>query len=130
MSQIALSRETEVPASNSLKRSDLVSSAIVSFHLLCVLSAVYASVIFRSFYLLPLFWLWFGLGMNGLLNLMHECAHLHVFKKRGGSVFVGRWILGPLSLADFDAFQKRHWQHHRRLGETDDPKYIYHESIH
>ena len=35
------------------------------------------------------YWMFFGLSANGLLNLMHECAHLHVFKERRGSDLLG-----------------------------------------
>lgn len=59
--------------------------------------------------------------MNGLLNLLHECAHYHVFTKRKGSDILGRWVLGPVAVADFDSYRKRHWDHHRKLGQDDDP---------
>jgi fatty acid desaturase len=63
--------------------------------------------------------------MNGLLNLMHECAHLHTFRKRELSDFWGRWVLGPLALADFDAYRRRHWEHHKHLGVPGDTKDAY-----
>ena len=61
-------------------------------------------------------WLWFGLTLTGLLNLMHECAHRLAFRRRRSSDLLGRWLLGPLVLADFDAYRERHWAHHRNLG--------------
>lgn len=111
------------------KRSDAWSTLIVATNLTLVLMPLYLSAwLGFGLYLLPA-WAWFGVGMNGLLNLMHECAHYHVFSGRAGSVFLGRWVLGPLALADFDAYQKRHWTHHRHLGEGDDPKYVYRVNV-
>jgi fatty acid desaturase len=111
------------------KRSDAWSGMIVATHLIAVLMPLYLSVWAGIGPHLLLAWLWMGIGMNGLLNLMHECAHYHVFTGRGSSVFLGRWVLGPLALADFDAYQRRHWSHHRHLGEAEDPKYIYRVSV-
>ena len=73
--------------------------------------------------------IWFGLGMSGLLNLMHEAAHFHVFKQTRHSKVLGRYLLGPLSLSDFDGYRVRHWQHHKKLGEADDSKYLYKETL-
>src|SRR5260370_30037724 len=70
-------------------------------------------------------WLSFGFLMNGLLNLMHECAHYHVFVGRQGSDFLGRWILGPLALTDFDEYRWRHWKHHTNFGIDGDTKDAY-----
>jgi fatty acid desaturase len=68
--------------------------------------------------------------MNGLLNLMHECAHYHVFAARRGSDFLGRWVLGPLALADFDGYRWRHWKHHTHFGIDGDTKDAYLVDIH
>ena len=97
------------------KRSDAVSWAIFTAHLAIVFIPVYLSVMSGCGLRLLLFAVWFGAGMNGLLNLMHECSHHHVFKNESASAFLGRWVLGPLALSDFDAYRKRHWDHHRRL---------------
>jgi len=63
--------------------------------------------------------------MSGLLNLMHECAHYHVFRERAGSDLIGRWLLGPLLMADFDGYRERHWKHHVHLGVDGDTKSSY-----
>jgi fatty acid desaturase len=112
-------------ASYLVKRSDLTSALVVVSHVAVVLAPLYFAASFDLGLYSAAAWLWVGAGMNGLLNLFHECAHLHVFNARWGSVVLGRWVLGPLALADFDGYQRRHWVHHRRLGEADDPKYIY-----
>lgn len=112
------------------KRPDLWSALIVATHLAAVLFPLYVSARAGIGPHVVLAWLWIGVGMNGLLNLLHECAHYHVFSGRAGSLFLGRWILGPLVLTDFDAYQKRHWIHHRCLGEGEDPKYIYRVNVH
>ena len=74
---------------------------------------------------LLLLWLWFGLTMNGLLNLMHEAAHYSVFRPRWASDVLGDWVMAPMVLADFVAYRNRHWDHHRHLGTDRDTKYTY-----
>jgi len=119
-----------MPPSRFAKRSDAASVAVVAAHLALVLAPIYvAAALGPGWWLLPC-WLWFGLTMNGLLNLMHETAHYHVFTSRAANDLFGRWMLGPLSLADFDGYRQRHWDHHRRLGQPDDPKVTYHTDIH
>ena len=119
-----------MPPSRFAKRSDVLSTAVVVSHLAFVFAPTYiAAVVGPTFWLIGL-WLWFGLGMNGLLNLMHETAHYHVFRPRWANDFLGRWVLGPLSLADFDGYRQRHWDHHRKLGAPDDPKVTYHVDVH
>jgi fatty acid desaturase len=111
------------------KRSDLTSLAVVAAHLALVLAPVYLAAATAPGYRLVVYWLWFGLTMNGLLNLMHECAHYSVFRPRWASNVLGRWVLGPLLFADFDSYRQRHWDHHRNLGLPDDPKYTYRVDI-
>ncbi|HTD22570.1 MAG TPA: fatty acid desaturase [Terriglobales bacterium] len=107
------------------KRSDVVSFMITTGHIAFVLAPVYLAAVIGPGVLLVLFWLWTGLTMSGLLNLMHECAHYHVFKKRWGANLLGRWILAALMVTDFDAYRALHWAHHQNLGGSDDPKYSY-----
>lgn len=112
------------------KRSDAASLLVVSAHLALVLAPLFVAAALGVGWHLPLCWLAFGLLMNGLLNLMHETSHYHVFVSREANNRFGRWVLGPMALADFDAYRERHWNHHRRLGEPDDPKITYHTDIH
>ena len=56
---------------------------------------------------------------------MHECAHRLAFRRRRSSDLLGRRVLGPLALADFDAYRERHWAHHRNLGLDTDTKDAY-----
>jgi fatty acid desaturase len=107
------------------KRADITSLAVVIAHFTFVLAPVYLAAATGPSVFIIFFWLWFGLSAQGLLNLMHECAHYHVFTKRWGSNVLGRWVLAPLMLADFDNYRQLHWAHHRNLGEGDDPKYSY-----
>ena len=118
-----------MPDSTLDKRSDLFSLAVVTVHVVLVFSPVYvaATLPFGWWLLLP--WLVFGLLMNGLLNLMHEAAHYHVFRWRDANDMLGRWALGPLVGADFGSYRQRHWDHHRHLGEPEDPKISYHQDI-
>jgi fatty acid desaturase len=107
------------------RRSDVVSGALALAHLAFVLAPVYLAAAIGASPWLVLLWIWFGLAMHGLLNLMHECAHYSTFKARGASNFAGSWVLGPLVFADFDGYRQRHWDHHRRLGVDGDTKDAY-----
>jgi len=107
------------------KRSDIASLGVVAAHITFVLAPIYLAAAMAPSIFLILFWLWFGLTASGLLNLMHECAHYHAFKKRWSSNLLGRWVLAPLVVADFDNYRLLHWAHHRNLGTADDPKYSY-----
>ncbi len=117
---------TEMPPSRPAgKRSDGISTVLVALHVTATLAPAYAAA-----WLGPSFWLlaaWLALGsmMHGLLNLMHEAAHAHVFRGRRHSDWLGRWLLGPLVVSDFDAYRRRHWDHHRHLGTSRDTKYAY-----
>jgi fatty acid desaturase len=112
------------------KRSDLRSLLTVVAHLALVLAPVYTAAYFGPGLAWVAFWFLFGFLMNGLLNLMHECAHYHVFISRRGSDFLGRWVLGPLALADFDGYRWRHWKHHTHFGIDGDTKDAYLVDIH
>ena len=107
------------------KRSDALSLLVVAAHLGFVLLPVYlAAALGPSLWLLAL-WLWFGLSMHGVLNLMHEASHFHVFHARAASDRLGHWILGPLVASDFDVYRQRHWDHHRFVGAENDTKDAY-----
>lgn len=112
------------------RRSDARSLLQVGAHLLLVLAPLLlAARLGPGLHLLPL-WLWFGLTMNPLLNLLHEAAHGLVFRQRGADRLLGVYLLAPLSLADFDRYRDRHFDHHRHLGQARDPKYTYRVGIH
>lgn len=121
---------TDRRPSKIVKRSDLKSALIVGAHLCFVLAPIgLAAFIGPSVWWL-LLWIWFGFSMQALLNLMHEVAHLHVFKSRRANELFGRWLLGPLMFADFDRYREVHWAHHRNVGMEADPKYSYRIDIH
>jgi fatty acid desaturase len=107
------------------RRGDTVSWAVTVGHVTLVFAAVPAAAALGPSPAVVLLWLWFGFTMNSLLNLMHECAHRLAFRRRESNDLVGRWVLGPLSLADFDAYRRRHWAHHKNLGLDGDTKDAY-----
>jgi len=111
------------------KRSDLISAINAFVHIAFVLCPVYLAAVQGPGFSSVVFWLWCGLSINGLLNMMHECAHYHTFERRSWCDFLGRWILAPLFFADFDNYRDLHWEHHRSLGGEGDPKYTYKVSI-
>jgi fatty acid desaturase len=82
------------------RRPDLLSALVVVAHLALALSPLLLATA------LPVGWVtvgWvvvFGLLMNGILNLLHESAHLLVFRRRALNAFLGGWVIGPLLLAD------------------------------
>jgi len=111
------------------KRSDTISLAVVAGHVGLVLAPVYLAALTGPGLHLVLCWLWTGLSMQGLLNLLHECAHGHVFRDARWSETLAHWLLAPLMGASFEGYRSLHWKHHRNLGTDDDPKYSYHEDI-
>lgn len=111
------------------RRSDLTSAGLALAHFALVFAPVYLAAAVGPHPVVLLLWLWFGTTQNGIINLLHESAHGLTFKSQALSRFLGRWVLGPLVLADFDDYRERHWQHHRRLGMPDDPKLGYHQDI-
>ena len=127
-----MSAAPESPASrwqHAERRSDVVSLSVVAGHLALVLSPVYGTAAAGPGWLVLVALLVFGLSMNGVLNLMHECAHRLVFRRGAWSDVLGRWIVGPLVFADFDRYRERHWAHHRYLGEPGDTKDAYRVEI-
>ena len=111
------------------RRSDAVSLAVVVAHLGFALTPVYLAAIAGPRPVLVLLWLWLGLSMHALLNLLHESAHALVFRSRPANELLGRWLLGPLVFADFDGYRDRHWAHHRHFGAEGDTKDTYLISI-
>jgi fatty acid desaturase len=107
------------------RRSDAVSLLCVTGHIALVFWPLYAAAYFGPAWWWVLAWLFFGFGMNGLLNLMHETAHALVFRSKQPSEWLGRWVLAPLVFADFDGYKERHWQHHRCLGVEGETKDTY-----
>jgi fatty acid desaturase len=116
---------TERRPVKAVKRSDLKSALVVGAHFCFVLAPLCLAVSIGPSTWWLLLWVWFGLSMQALLNLMHEAAHLHVFKSRRANELFGRWLLGPLMFADFDRYREVHWAHHRNVGLEGDPKYSY-----
>ena len=107
------------------KRSDAMSLLVVSSHLIVVVGPVYAAAALGPGWHTVVWWLLFGLSMNGILNLMHECAHTHVFKDRKWSDVLAKRVVAPLVFADFDAYRRRHWDHHKFIGEEGETKDAY-----
>jgi fatty acid desaturase len=107
------------------KRSNAVSLTLIVLHLLVVVSPIYLAAALGPGWLTIACWLFFGLSANGILNLMHECAHLHVFKDRRGSDLLGSWLIAPFVFADFDDYRRRHWDHHRFIGREGETKDTY-----
>ena len=72
-----------------------------------------------------LIYLYIGIGFSGLINLMHETCHSHVFRNKKANQILGNWILGPLFFADFESYKLRHWDHHKFLGKEGETKLTY-----
>src|SRR5262245_18827337 len=107
------------------KRPDIVSFLTVTAHMLVVFGPIYLCAIWGPGAHLIGAWLLFGLGMNGIINLMHECAHYHVFKDKIASDFLGKYIIAPLIFTNFEIYRKRHWEHHKHLGVEGETKDAY-----
>ncbi len=59
--------------------------------------------------------------MTGFSSLMHECWHRYAVSSPAINEFIGRWIVSPMFLLDFDRYRERHFQHHRHVGQEGDP---------
>lgn len=58
---------------------------------------------------------------NGLASLAHEAYHHKIFTNRPLNTFVGSFLYSyPLGLP-YISYRKRHMEHHRRVGHSDDP---------
>jgi fatty acid desaturase len=111
------------------KRSDAWTAAIAAAHLAFTYAPVYLAAANRPGLSLVVFWAWFGAGQNGLINLMHECAHRLAFRSAAANEFLGQRVLAPLVITDFLEYRERHWEHHRKLGTAKDPKLVYRTDI-
>jgi fatty acid desaturase len=113
---------TEMPVR---RRSDVRSALAAGAHFAVVFAPVYLTAWSGPVWLTVGCWLWFGVLSHGFHQLLHECAHLLTFREPRRNELLARWLLAPLYFADFDAFRRRHWRHHRELGQPGDPKYTY-----
>lgn len=111
------------------RRADFVSAAVVLFHLGFAAVPIYAAAVLGPSLWTILLWLWLGVALNGLVNLLHEAAHRHVFGSAAANELLGLWILGPLFLTDFAAYRASHWTHHREVGRAGDTKDAYLVSV-
>ncbi|HKY37908.1 MAG TPA: fatty acid desaturase [Polyangiaceae bacterium] len=112
------------------RRPDAVSWLVVCCHIAFVFAPVYLAATLPLGPHVVLLWLWFGFTQNGLINLLHECAHELTFRRRPAARWLGTWLLAPLVLTDFQGYRERHWQHHRELGTVHDLKLVYRVDIH
>ncbi len=53
--------------------------------------------------------------------LVHECGHRTFFRTTWLNLFVGRWLMSPLTFNNVDAYMRGHLQHHRLAGTKEDP---------
>ncbi len=111
------------------KRSDAWTATIVGAHLAFTYAPVYLAAASQPGLVLVAYWLWFGAGQNGLINLMHECAHRLAFRSAAANEFLGQRVLAPLVITDFAEYRDRHWEHHRQLGTAKDTKLVYRTDI-
>lgn len=62
-----------------------------------------------------------GSRQLGLAILMHEAAHMALFKSRKLNEFAGEWLCGRPILADLYEYRRYHLLHHRHTQTADDP---------
>ncbi len=113
-----------------VKRPDHISFLMVIGHLFLIVLPIYVAAYSKLGWITFVCWIFFGCGMNGIFNLMHECGHYHVFKRKRGSEILGRYLIAPLMIADFESYRKRHWAHHKYLGVEGETKDAYLIDIH
>lgn len=117
------------PSLYATRRADALSALVVVSHIVFTYAPVYLAAALGPGPAWIGLWLWFGLCQNGLINLMHECAHKLTFQRSWANEWLGRSVLAPLVLTDFSEYRERHWDHHRHLGTVRDPKLVYHTDI-
>ncbi|MFT7599470.1 MAG: fatty acid desaturase [Acidimicrobiales bacterium] len=81
-------------------------------------------------WLAPLVWiavvLWGGRCLSLLFLLNHEAAHSLLFSRRRLNDGVGRWVLSPVALVDFDGYRRAHIVHHKdELGPNEPDMGLY-----
>jgi fatty acid desaturase len=111
------------------RRPDWQSALITLAHIAITYLPIYLAAAQGPSAWLIVYWLWFGLMQNGLINLMHECAHKLAFRSAWLNEGLGGRVLAPLVITDFASYRERHWDHHRWLGTQADPKLVYHTDI-
>ena len=62
-----------------------------------------------------------GSRQLGLAILMHEAAHLALFKNRNLNEFAGEWLCGRPIMAELHAYRHYHLTHHRFTQTDKDP---------
>lgn len=62
-----------------------------------------------------------GLAYYRLTLVMHDCIHGTLLRRTQANRGLGIF-LGALSGIEFRAFSRLHWQHHRIVGQPDDPQ--------
>ena len=82
------------------KRDDTNSYTIIIVHMIFMFMPIYLSTLFEDLLVVFFFFIWFSIFSNGIINLMHECAHRLVFKKRYHCDIFGKWVLAPLLFTD------------------------------
>ena len=112
-----------------IKRPDYISFIIVVIHFIFVFFPIFFATHNEFSFITILSWLWFGIFVSGIINLMHETAHRLTFNEKKYCDILGEFFLGPLLIADFRSFRDRHWIHHHKFGTSDDTKYIYLKKI-
>jgi fatty acid desaturase len=113
-----------------VKRPDHISFLTVIGHLFLTVLPIYLAAYAKLGWITVVCWVFFGCSVNGIFNLMHECCHYHVFKRKRNSEILGRYFIAPLLIADFESYRKRHWAHHKFLGVEGETKDAYLIDIH
>jgi fatty acid desaturase len=67
----------------------------------------------------------FGYFHQSLSLFIHEAAHLNLAASRKWNDFLSNLFLGVLQGFDIQAYRAKHFEHHRRLGQPDDPERHY-----
>ena len=81
--------------------SDLnITSYIVQIHFIFVFFPIFFATHNEFSFITILSWLWFGIFVSGIINLMHETAHRLTFKEKKYCDILGEFFLGPLLIAD------------------------------
>jgi fatty acid desaturase len=100
-------------------RDNLKASASLLISLLWSLTGL-SNLFLGSAFFLPVSWVLIGVGIHGMITLMHECTHWKLFKNKITNEIVG-YIIGIIILTSYARKKELDALHHSEYGNSKDP---------
>ncbi|NRB02163.1 MAG: fatty acid desaturase family protein [Rhodobacteraceae bacterium] len=106
------------------ERSDAMGAAILLHCWAVIFGAIGLFALFPNVVTFVLAVMLIGSRQLGLAILMHEAAHMALFKNRKLNDFAGEWLCGRPILAELQAYRHYHLTHHRFTQTDKDPDLV------